>query len=203
MKSLTKQISILTVICLTLSLAGTAGADWDEGDPYKWLQRPDLSTMGIDVNAYFDIDPTELEPRLLILADDFLCTSTEPITDIHIWGSWRHDVLPQRFDPNAPGFFVPDPSLVSFRLSIHSDTPAVVAADGTVLEHSRPDELLWEGFFDPGTFAVRKYADNLYEGWLDPLSGYYELPGDTICWQYNFLFDEAEPSCSKAPPPTR
>ena len=147
--------------------------------------------MGIDVNAYADLGADGL--KMLILADDFECTSTGPITDVHIWGSWRHDILPLRFDPTAEAIFVPDPSMVSFRLSIHSDIPAVFDPfTGIVVEHSRPGELLWDRIFDPGTFAVRQYASNLQEGWLDPLSGNYEFPGDTVVWQYNFLIDEAE-----------
>ena len=189
MNAARKIMFIVSVVSLLVFAVENARADWDEGDPAKWVQLPDLTTMGIDVNAYADFDATG--PKMLILADDFLCRSTGPITDIHIWGSWRHDLLPLRFDPNDPALFVPDPSLASFRLSIHSDIPAVTVG-GVVVEHSRPGDLLWEGFFDPGTFAVRQYADNLNEGWLDPISGNYELPGDSIVWQYNFLIDEAD-----------
>ncbi len=73
----------LNISIAVLLLAGsTTLADWNEGDPYKWLQRPDIFTsQSLDVNATF--------PK--ILADDFECTETGPITSIHIWGSLRQD----------------------------------------------------------------------------------------------------------------
>jgi len=62
----------------------TALADWDPGGPFKWVQYPDLSDMGMDVKA----------TGPYVLADDFECTQTGPLTQIHIWGSWYHDFLP-------------------------------------------------------------------------------------------------------------
>lgn len=184
---------LLNISIALLLLAGrTAFADWDFGQPAKWVQMPDLAPTGIDVNAYLDVEDAGGNPQIIILADDFECTSTGPISDIHIWGSWKHDVLPLRFDPTDPAFFVPDPGQVQFRLSIHEDIPALIDPDtGEVLEHSRPGPLLWDMMFDPGQFTAREWATDLQEGWLDPLSGNYEPFGDTICYQYNFLIDEA------------
>ena len=125
---------------------------------YKWIQKPDLSTDGIDVNA----------TAPYILADDFQCNVTGPITDIHVWGSWYHDILPEQ-----------NPGMVKFKLSIHKDVPA------TPDTYSHPGELLWYHEFQPGEFTVRKYADEIDEGWMDPPS-LYEFPGDHGCWQYDF-----------------
>ena len=38
-----------------------------------------------------------------ILADDYLCTQTGPITEIHIWGSWYHDRVPFGTDTETVG----------------------------------------------------------------------------------------------------
>ena len=51
----------------------------------KWIQPPDLSTNGIDIR----MDRSDGFPRLL--ADDFLCTTTGPITGVQFWGSWNND----------------------------------------------------------------------------------------------------------------
>ena len=147
---------------LVLLLATPTLADWNPEMSAKWVQFPDLSTMGIDVNA----SPS---PRDYILADDFECTETGLITGIHIWGSWYHDMLPFDVQPDA----------VMFTLSIHADIPA------TAGEYSRPGELLWYRTFQPGEFVARIWEEGIQEGWMNP-PDYYEFPGDTVCWQYNF-----------------
>ncbi len=131
---------------------------------YKWVQKPDLSPLGIDVNA----------TQRYILADDFLCTVTGPITDIHVWGSWYHDILPME-----------DPTQVKFRLSIHKDVPK--GPDG---EYSHPGEVLWFRDFGPGQFHVTREAAGIDEGWLNPPSEYL-FPADHNCWRYDFTIDEA------------
>lgn len=143
-----------------LLLAALASADWDPGQPAKWVQVPDLSTTGIDVKA--------TEPY--ILADDFLCTETGPITGIHIWGSWLNDVV----EPN-----------VTFILSIHADIPA-----GPV-PYSMPGQVLWTRVFGPGTYGYRPFVEGIDEGWMVP-PDFYLFPGDHVCWQYNFFLNEAE-----------
>jgi len=142
-----------------LALAPPALADWDTGQPCKWVQAPDLSVMGIDVNAN----------RPFILADDFQCTEEGLITGIHIWGSWRNDYLP----------FGQDPTAVTFTLSIHADIPA------TPEMYSMPGEVLWVRTFDPTMFSARVWQAEIEEGWMDPPDDYY-FPADWTCWQYNF-----------------
>jgi hypothetical protein len=153
---------------MILAISNVVNADWRPGDPNKWVQRPDLTTLGMDVLATHPI----------VLADDFLCRKTGLITDIHIWGSWLNDILPQ----NAAG--QPDPTQVKFRLSIHSDIPK----DPTGA-YSRPGELLWQRDFEPGAFQVIPFGSDLTEGWYDPNTRNYIPVGDHNAWQYNFLID--------------
>lgn len=137
----------------------------------KWLQLPDLSVRGIDVR---DTLP-------LVLADDFLCTKHSLITDIVVWGSWYHDLLPE----NAMN--------VRFTLSLHSDIPG--------LPFSRPGPTLWTRVFQPGTFTVMQYQGSIQEGWWDPRDdASYEFPGDTVCWQYYFPIPPAEAFCQLGQP---
>lgn len=134
---------------------------------YKWTQEPDLDPTGIDVCATYPY----------ILADDFMCTVTGPITDIHVWGSWLGDILP------GEGGSVGNPNNVTFTLSIHEDVP------GGPNIPSHPGKVLWYRTFHPGQFVAHQYAANLREGWMYPPSD-YDPAGDTVCWQYDFYIDQ-------------
>ncbi|NQV35160.1 MAG: hypothetical protein HQ515_20870, partial [Phycisphaeraceae bacterium] len=91
-----------------------AGCDWREGQPHKmhWPQLPDLTPEGLDV----DVNPQ--------LADDFRCTQSGPITDIHLWGGFQRDQVPDQ------------PGAVVFELTFFSDIPATADA------WSRPGQRL-------------------------------------------------------------
>ena len=136
---------------------------------FKWIQHPDLTTQGIDVCATRSIGNEDG----FILADDFLCTTTGPVTDIHVWGSWVNDRLP--FD---------DPRQVRFNLSIHADIPADQSSTG----YSIPGELLWIADFHPDEFEVELFAEQIEEGFMYP-PGDYSFPADWTCWLYKFHVD--------------
>ena len=163
----------LFVAGMALVLAAPAFGDWDPEQASKWVQFPDLSPMGIDVNA-----TGSATGGGYILADDFLCDTHGPITDIHIWGSWLYDELPG--DP-------PDPNNVTFTLSIHEDIPS----NGSPTGYSMPGEVKWVRTFYPGEFTARIWASGIEEGWMNPPEEYF-FPADWTCWQYNFFIDEAE-----------
>ena len=138
----------------------------------KWVQEPDLSEWGIDVQA----------TQPYILADDWQCTTTGPVDDIHVWGSWLYDQLPI----NQQG--LPDPTAVSFILSIHSDIPD---PDGPGPLYSMPGPPLWQRQYNPGTFKAWPYERRLLEGWLLP-PGQWTRLADSICWQYDFIVPRRE-----------
>ena len=161
-----RWLRTLFFLSCAVMLASTAGADWDPGQPAKWVQRPDLSPLGIDVRASEEF----------LLADDFECTATGPITGIHIWGSWLGDILPQG-----------NPRNVIFTLSIHKDIPADQSGTG----YSIPGDLLWIREFQPSEFAVRIFAEGIDEGWMEPPDEYF-FPADHVCWQYNFSIPPGE-----------
>jgi len=178
-------LTLLTVVVALLVVATSATADWNVGDPYKmhYPQLPDLQT-GLDVLA--TTFPHAAPPWGKVLADDFKCTETGQITDIHIWGSWLNDFFPQNYDP-AGGQLVPDPGHVAFRLSLHSNVsdPA----------YSRPGEELWARWFSPGEFKWRRWA-TAEEGFMDPNippSQNQIIGRDTQVFQYNFYPDPLDP----------
>ncbi|MCC6679569.1 MAG: PEP-CTERM sorting domain-containing protein [Phycisphaeraceae bacterium] len=160
---------------LSSLLATTALADWNPGDSYKmhYPQLPDLQT-GLDVlDGPYLAGPTQpLYSKFL--ADDFLCTETGPITDIHVWGSWLNDVNPQFGAAGVIG--------KNFQLAIYSDVPAVPGGP-----YSHPGDLLWST-----TMIARErlYAPATEE-FFDPNQNQI-IGADTAAWQYNFFIDPSE-----------
>lgn len=134
-------------------------------EEWKWEQRPDLSTTGIDINA------SDNPPSPFVLADDFLCEAPGRLTHIDVWGSWLGDNLP----------FGGDPTAVEFILSIHEDIPADESPTG----FSMPGEPVWLWNSVPGEFTAEIWQGWIEEGWMDPPEQYM-FPADWTCWLYSF-----------------
>ena len=153
-------------------------------DPgFKWVQMPDVNETGLDVFASNPFGPRRgVLP--VVLADDFACTSTGPLTEVTVWGSWYGDVLP-----------LDDPGAVSFLLSIHEDIPAPTTGGvaGVAIDYSMPGALHCPlMYFEPGSFTVEPCAVELGEGffWPSDAGGYWEPGADSVCWKYTFPLDE-------------
>jgi len=154
----TRTITALTVV---LAFVATAAADWDPGDGHKmhFPQLPD--PLGWDVNF--------TSPK--VLADDWRCSKTGPVEDIHFWFSAREDEL-----------IPPDGFIDSVHVSIH--------ADDRTGPFSKPGDLLWEDDFPAGTFTVRHYSTG-QQGFYDPNTDGV-VPNDHFnIWQTNItdIFD--------------
>lgn len=162
----------LVVGLAVLMLAAAARADWDPGDSYKmhYPQLPDLEN-GFDVldGPYNNAAGGS---GIKILADDWQCSENGPVTDIHVWSSYLDDLRP-----------VPGPNTM-FNVAIYDDIPASL----NPLGYSMPGNLLWNVYIKPT--AERVYADDLTEAFYDPNQGQV-IGDDQTCWQYNFVFDEA------------
>jgi hypothetical protein len=77
------SISIVSIVSiLTLSMASTlAFADWSPGDQYK-MHSPQLpNSIGNDICLVHQA-----------IADDFQCSESGYIRDVHFWVSWKGDV---------------------------------------------------------------------------------------------------------------
>jgi hypothetical protein len=132
----------------------------------KWVQLPDTTPMGIDIAV----------DQQWTLADDFLCTSVDKITDVHLWGSWLQD---------KKG------AIKKIHLSIHSDDPVGPGGTDPQNGYSKPDKLLWQMDFYAGDFTEKLYA-KLPKGeyWWDPLMDVGPIPGgDTEIWQVDIKID--------------
>jgi hypothetical protein len=122
-----------------------------ETNGVKFVQHPQVPG-GLDVNA-----TRNPAGQPLVLADDFQCTNTGPVTDIHLWGSWLQD----RIDPN-----------VLFTLSIWSDVPK--KTNGTVVVPSHPGIPLWSEPFGPGEYYQCLYTNRVeqfYDASLPAIMG--------------------------------
>ena len=127
----------------------------------KFIQLPNLSGG----NGGMDVKDSR---NGIVLADDFYCNTTGPITDIHLWGSWLSD---------NHGL------ITNFWIGIYSDVPAVIGPVGQIPSH--PGTLLWWTNFPQG-----QYAETINE---PPGSEYFYNPtnnvivgGDNQAWYYCF-----------------
>jgi hypothetical protein len=161
--------TVLSVVLMSLLIAlpftaagATQSCEWERGGPHKmhWAQCPDEGFTGMDVAL-----------GRTVLADDFRCTATGPIQDIHIWGSFLNDALPK----GGPGS-------LTLELLIYSDVPAAGKA------WSRPGDALWSKTFKAGEYTTTK-VHNGPQDWYDPASALYLPNNDRDTYQYNFCID--------------
>jgi hypothetical protein len=120
-------------------------------------QRPD--DAGWDVNATYPV----------VLADDWMCSETGWVKDIHFWGSWRNGIEGQ---------------IQSFILSIHDDIPANPPDE----PYSRPGALLWE--LETDDFESIPLDASSMQGWYDPYTGEVLPDNHTSYQQYNIYLPE-------------
>ncbi len=129
------------VFAVLALLAIPAWADWDLGDSYKmhWPQLPDPN--GYDVS--FTNGP---------LGDDWRCSESGIVNDIHLWLSFRND-----FQPGPETF-------IGGFVEIWSNVPENVDAP-----FSHPGELLWGMPVDTlmPNVKLRWYEDG-EQRWLEP-----------------------------------
>jgi len=148
---------VLLTICLSVLIASSAFADWYPGDGHKmhWPQLPDPQGWDVFGSTYRNPnynpdDPTSPEFLQKVLADDWKCGKTGPVSDVHLWGSWRGNV-----EGPIDGVYI----------SIHKDIPA------TADSYSRPGELLWDRNFTATEIQVIDPWGTGNQGWFNPNTG--------------------------------
>jgi len=130
----------------------------------KYIQPPDETPMGVDIR----FDRNDGVNR--ILADDFLCTSSGLIRDVHLWCSWRRDE---------------EGEIKKIHLSIHEDDPVGEGGQDPDNKYSKPGKLLKEWDFGPEYFDISLFRE-LQEGrewWYDPYGPLVEPDSDRKIWQ--------------------
>jgi len=142
-----KKVVLILFIFTFVMLA----ADWEQGGSFKmhYPQLPDPNGWDIPTPDYY-------------LADDFMCTESGPITDIHFWISYYFDIYQE---------------IGSLSVKIYSDQPAYPP------DYSHPLEPLWSYDFSPNQFTIAgPWTGD--QGWYVP--PYQYLPGNhQQYWQIN------------------
>jgi len=149
------------IVAIVLLFAAAALADWvpEDGHKMHFPQMPDEA--GWDVNA----------TQPLVLADDWMCSETGWVKDVHFWGSWMHGMEGQ---------------VIHFVLSIHADIPA----DPPQVPYSRPGPTLWER--EITNFIPLPIDPPTPEGWYDPAQGQFLFEDHFAYFQYNVFLPEED-----------
>lgn len=146
-----RKIIGIVVCMLMIGATGIAVADWEPADGHKmhFPQMPDPT--GWDVNFHD-----------FMLGDDWQCSESGPVTDIHFWISWRQDEVGD---------------LTFVKTEIYSNNPNGPGG------FSEPEELLWGRTFGPDQFIIKgpMIGD---QGWLEPYGEFFEHD-HTMYYQIN------------------
>ena len=80
-KALVKTLVASACVLGMLVFGSSALAHWEPGDGHKmhFPQLPDPA--GWDIGA--------AQGQFICQADDYMCSETGKVTDIHVWGSWK------------------------------------------------------------------------------------------------------------------
>ena len=152
-------------------LSYTGFAEYGEVEDYEveivgpsdaiWMQQVDRSENGLAVRVREHGGAQEQTKHQV--ADDFLSTTTGPLTDVHFWATWI-DGEPDNID----GIF----------LHIYSDDPAGPGGSDPNNPFSKPDELLWDCYTGPSFFTEVLEEVLPYDAYLwDPFNNNLQ-PGD-------------------------
>jgi len=142
----TRLVALATIALVVV--AAPALADWDPGDGHKmhFPQLPDPTGFDVDFRS-----PT-------VLADDWLCSETGAVKDIHFWFSARGDWL----DLSQPL----EDQIFNIHVSVHSNIPADVGG----IPFSRPGTLLWQRDYPVTAVTIRNYGSG-DQSWYDAVTG--------------------------------
>lgn len=143
--------ALLAVVAAITFLAAPVAADWNVGDPHKmhFPQLPDPFGLDVDIwNAP--------------VGDDWTCSQSGPVSDIHFWYSWFQDrEVPIR----------------SVTVEIYDNVEATLPPDPLP---SQPGNRLWGRTFLDGEFTTRLAGtgnQGFYQprGFGDPILGDHQL----------------------------
>ncbi|MCK5636556.1 MAG: hypothetical protein KAH91_03965, partial [Thermoplasmatales archaeon] len=161
-----KIIGIL--VCTLLIAAGTiAVADWDPEDGHKmhWPQLPDPDGWDVYCTAGLSQYPN------VCLADDWECSETGFIKDVHFWGSWWGDHVGQ---------------IDHFVMGVAKNVPPEQNPYG---DWSMPGDTLieWEVY---DWIERGPYNGNQGWYWSYDESNPWHPDDHQLYWQYNVFLDE-------------
>jgi hypothetical protein len=140
MGNIKTRLLALCVLTLLFGSLSVALGDWQPGDDYK-MHFPQLP----DPNGW------DVEILTIPIADDWQCTQTGPVKDIHFWTSWAGDNVGQ---------------IEWLEVSIHANIPDPNPGDPCT--YSQPGAVLWSRTFTMAEFSVVSPYGIGDQGFYDP-----------------------------------
>ena len=159
---------VCTLLIVVTAVAAGALADWipEDGHKMHFPQLPDPE--GWDVGFWWE-EATQGMRMSNMLADDWQCSETGEVTDLHFWVSMQGDLEPQ--EPGMPLPF----TIHTIEFSFYKDLPA--DPDQGRL-YSMPGERIRTYLAsNADAFSVRWVGDGP-QGWYNPGSGEHVPPLD-------------------------
>ncbi|AQQ72269.1 hypothetical protein SMSP2_02651 [Limihaloglobus sulfuriphilus] len=161
----------LTIISFILLFVWAAGADWvpipeDNPTNHKMHSAQTPDEFGIDVGFEGSI-----------LADDWQCSETGNVDDIHFWISWHDDQVVE---------------IDRISVNIYSDIPADQSSTG----YSVPGDVEWSRDFDSGEFNLLRLDDTGLKDWLTPSNNINEdsfIADNHVTWDQVNITDIQNP----------
>ena len=139
-----RHMIVTSIAIAVFAIAAPALADWDPGDGHKmhFPQLPNPNGWDIEISSYPNPAPPQHE-----CADDWQCSESGPVKDIHFWYSVQQD-----------GLTVIDHVLVT------------IYDDDRTGQFSKPGNQLWQRQFDlvNDDFTVVYDAGQGLQGFADP-----------------------------------
>ena len=157
MKKNAKSIVSLLVATLMITTSIIVLADWDPSEDGHKMHFPQLP----DPNGW---DILACHPE--IVADDWLCTESGNVSNIHFWGSWLFDI---------------EGIINGFWITIFADIPD---PDGPGPLYSMPGEILWNQYITD--FDIL-FWDASPQGWYEPIAGWWQPDNHLNYYQYNLM----------------
>ena len=175
-----KGLIIVVVLASAMLLAAPASADWNVGDGHKmhFPQLPDPNGWDVDMtlslpgDAFASVQTNNQLLQIPLLADDFQCSQTDLITDVHFWASWRNDDIP--VDSNVLH------GIATINLAILDNVPDPSPSDPNT--YSQPGAPLWV-YHTGQNFTVHPEEPSP-QGWYDPVNDVWVVANHSSFFQY-------------------
>lgn len=151
-----RLIPTLIAVAVVLSfLAAPAAANWYPGDGHKmhFPQLPDPYGWDVEISSYDNQHE---------LADDWKCSSSGPVGDIHFWYSVEGDAD-----------------------TVIDCVAASIYLDDRTGDYSKPGQLRWSRAFNNFS-VVHDYGDGIgLQGFADPQEGTWQADNHSLYHQIN------------------
>ena len=133
----------------------------------KWSQPPTKDPQSSEPNCFWGWDELSEYGGSQIAADDWECSSLDPVTDIHWWGSY------EGWSESAPPTTAPD----SFHIAIWTDMP--VSGENP---WSHPQKVIWEATVSRNLLNEHNVGCDFHTGHQKETTFKYEYPLEWFDW---------------------